>query len=201
MFFWKKLSWFCLLLLATSGVGCSSGCASNLLETPSPADDDSGVEDPNTWENCGGALGDHPCNFTLLDQNGEDWTLYDHYGDVVVITFSTGWCHWSQVVADRAQALQDNYSDQGLVWTTILIEDASGGEVTDEVVQAWITAHNITSAPVLAGDRSIIDVDAETGFPVTGWPTIIVIDKQMIIAHAQRGWSEEQITTWIEEEL
>lgn len=201
MFFWKKLSWFCLLVLATSGVGCSSGCVSDYLETPPPAENDSGLEDPNTWENCGGALGDHPCNFTLLDQNGEDWTLYDHHGDVVVITFSTGWCNWCQIVADQTQAIQDSYSDQGLVWATILIEDASGGEVTAEVIQAWIAAHNITSAPVLAGDRSIIDVDAETGFPVTGWPTIIVIDKQMIIAHAQRGWSEEQITVWIEEEL
>lgn len=184
-----------------SGVGCSSGCASNLLEIPPPAESDSGPEDPSTWEHCGGAVGDHPCNFTLQDQDGENWTLYDHYGDVVVITFSTGWCNWCQIVADRAQAIQDNYSDQGLVWVTILIEDASGGEVTDEVIQEWIATHNITNAPVLAGDRSIIDVDAETGFPVTGWPTIIVIDKQMIIAHAQRGWSEEQITTWIEEEL
>lgn len=201
MFFWKKLSWFCLLLLAMSGVGCSSGCASNLLEVPPPVENDSGPEDPITWEHCGGAVGDHPCDFTLPDQNGDDWTLYDHYGDVVVITFSTGWCHWCQVVADRAQAIQDSYSDQGLVWVTILIEDASGGEVTDEVIQEWITSHNITNAPVLAGDRSIIDTDAESGFPVTGWPTIIVIDKRMIIAHAQRGWSEERITTWIEEEL
>ena len=201
MFFWKKLSWFCFILLTATWMGCSSGCTSEFLETPPPIENDSGPKGPDTWAHCGGAVGEHPCNFTFSDQNGDDWSLYDHYGDVVVITFSTGWCHWCQVVANKAQVIQDTYSEQGLIWVTVLIEADDGGEVTNEVLLSWTSTYNITSAPVLAGDRSIIDESAEVGFPVTGWPTIIVLDRDMIISHAQRGWSEDQVIAWIEEEL
>ena len=38
------------------------------------------VEEPSpiTWESCSHNIGDHPCDFTLVDQNGNDWNLYEN---------------------------------------------------------------------------------------------------------------------------
>jgi len=32
------------------------------------------------WEDCSQEMGDHPCDFTLVDQHGEEFSLYDHHG-------------------------------------------------------------------------------------------------------------------------
>ena len=88
-----------------------------------------------------------------------------------------------------------------LFWVTVLIEDVTGSDVDVSEALQWANEYGIISAPVLAGDRSIIDTAAETGFPVTGWPTMVIIDREMIISKGIRGWSESQMVAWIEEEL
>ena len=37
-------------------------------------------------------IGDKACNFTLYDQDGDVWELYDHHGDIILLDFSTIWC-------------------------------------------------------------------------------------------------------------
>jgi cytochrome oxidase Cu insertion factor (SCO1/SenC/PrrC family) len=37
------------------------------------------------WDDCSQEMGDHPCDFTLVDQHGEDFNLYDHYGKIIII--------------------------------------------------------------------------------------------------------------------
>ena len=37
--------------------------------------------------------------------------------------------------------------------------------------------------PVLGSDRNMIDYSAKTGYPITSWPTLVVIDKQMVLRH------------------
>jgi len=38
----------------------------------------------------------------------------------------------------------------------------------------------------------------EDGYPITGWPTIVIIDRTMKIDQGMNGFSESMIQTWVE---
>ena len=42
-------------------------------------------------DNLGTEVGDTMANFTLLNENGEEVSLYDYYGDVIMTVESAGW--------------------------------------------------------------------------------------------------------------
>jgi hypothetical protein len=54
-----------------------------------------------------------------------------------------------------------------------------------------------SSTPVLGADRSIIDYSAITGYPITAWPTIVVIDKEMVLKYGMNGWSSAAVDNWV----
>ena len=159
-------------------------------------------EDPAiTYEDCSGRVGDHPCNFEFLDQNDDTWNLWDHTGTVMVIDFSTMWCGVCKSIAGDTQAHQDTYTDLGFdfLWVTVLVDDTSWGNPPDQQdVQDWVDAYGITTAPVLAGDRSLIDTTAASGIPIVSWPTFIIVDQDMRITYGLGGWSESMITNELE---
>jgi len=76
---------------------------------------------PVRWSTCGTRPAYHPCNFVLLDQNGEEFQLYDHYDKAIVVDFSTGWCGPCKRAADVVQEHSDSYADEGLLYITVLI--------------------------------------------------------------------------------
>jgi len=178
-------------------VSCGSSCTADKIDDDDSAPPAVVTPDPIDWDECSGMPGDHPCNFTFVDQDGNDWTLYDNYGKVILLDFSTMWCGYCRVSAAEVQALHDQYGPD-FIWVTILIEDGSGGDITIDDVQLWAETYGISSAPVLVGDRSIIDPTAENGYPVTSWPMFILIDDEMIIDWGLRGWSQELIIEAIE---
>ena len=57
-----------------------------------------------------------------------------------------------------------------------------------------------TEALVLAGSRDMIDTTEplEDGYPITSWPTIVVIDRSMVLQHGLNGWSQSAIQGWVE---
>ena len=178
-----------LLSLVILGASCETKCSE---PTPPP---------PVTWTECGGMIGDHPCNFSFKDQEGNDWDLYAHRGSVIVLDFSSMWCGYCKVAAADVQPIMDVYSSRGFIWVTVLIEDSSGNSVSVNEAKRWANEYGITSAPVLAADDSIIDFSAEDGFPVGGWPTMAVINREMIISQGITGWNKQQMVEWIESEL
>ena len=190
-------------ILSTIVVGCSSCEPSNVLTN----DDDSAVievvEPTVTWEDCGGNLGDHACDFTFKDQSDEEWSLYDHHGTVMVLDFSAVWCGYCQVAAAEVQTLQDHFDTTGedFLWVTILIDDATGNPPDLSVVQEWANTYGIITSPVLQGDRSIIDTTAEDGYPITSWPMFLIVDEDLIIESGLRGWSQELLFDMITDAL
>ena len=136
------------------------------------------VEEPSpiTWESCSHNIGDHPCDFTLADQNGDDWNLYENYGNIIILDFSTEWCGYCQVAASEAQALQDEYEDQGVIYVTILIENSSGNPANQELVTGWADYFNI-DAPVLAGSRDMLNSTTAGGWIIEGGPSFYIINK------------------------
>jgi thiol-disulfide isomerase/thioredoxin len=165
-------------------LGCS-GC------NDTSVDDEIVVEDnPITWTECGYEFGDHPCDFTLTDQNGDPWSLYDNYGSIMVLDFSTEWCYYCQVAAADAQQIQDAYADRDVIYVTIMIEDHQGNSPSQDMIDRWVSNFGIT-APVLAGSRDLIS----EGWDISGWPTFFFITRDMKIRTGMRGYSDETMIT------
>jgi len=155
---------------------------------------------PVRWSKCGTHPAEHPCNFVLLDQNGKEFQLYDHYDKAIVVDFSTGWCGPCRRAADEVQSHADNFAEDGLIYITVLIETADREDPTVADLQAWADEHNITSAPVLAGSRALLE-SGGGDWTLTGWPTFYFIKREMDMHITMRGWSEELLLELIEEIL
>jgi thiol-disulfide isomerase/thioredoxin len=148
-------------------------------------------------------LGDKACNFRLTDQNGETWDLYTHIGDVIVIDFSTIWCGPCQMAGYYTQAIQDDYSGEGVQIVTVLIDGAIGGVApTEQEIDEWVVAHGITSAPILQGSRDkMLDPTAIVGYALGGFPTYLYLDRDMKFYSGHTGFSDEYVRQKIEEGL
>ena len=196
--FLRQVSNFVFLICLMFFTGCSAYVDDDDSATEPDASDTS---NPITWTDCGGKVGDRPCDFTFVDQNGDEWNLYDNYGQVILLDFSTMWCSYCQISAMDVQNVQDHYGPDGLIWVTLLVDDLSGGDVSLDEVQLWANTYGITTAPVLMADRSIIDTTGEDGYPVQSWPMFILVDQDMNIIWGLRGWSSELILAAIEDTL
>ena len=182
-------------ILALSLTACGAS-----LEKPST---DSFVEEEEqevSWENCAQQVGSHPCDFTLRDQHDNDVSLYDFYGSIVVLDLSAMWCAPCQAAAKAAEDVVDSYGHDKVQWVTILIEDSQGNAPDLDDLQAWASAYH-GSSPIIAGDRSLIDVSGNSGFPLTSWPTFLIIDKGLNVKWILKGWGEEEIRLLIEDVL
>ena len=78
----------------------------------------------------------------------------------------------------------------------VLIENQYGMPPTQEDLQSWVDMANI-QVPVLGSDRNMIDYSAKTGYPITSWPTLVVIDKKMVLKHGLNGWNGAAIDAWV----
>ena len=195
----EKLAFLALWLLAVFLIFCATGCSPS-ISTDSP---DTSIETGYSfvdWKECSQVVGAHPCNFTLLDQNNNPWSLYDHYGKVVVLDFSAMWCGICNKIAQKGEEFINDYGADNVVWVTILIDDAQGNPIDQEDLQHWASTYNL-STPVLAGSRNMIDYSSKYGYNIISWPTMIVISKEMVITYGSHGWNEATTRQAVEDNL
>ena len=153
-----------------------------------------------TWDTCSQVPGDNPCNFSFKNQHGKDVELYDHYGKVIIVDLSTMWCGICRNIAPVGEQIVLDYGPENVVWLTLLVENSSGMTPDANDLQEWVSTYGLTS-DVLAADRSIIDSNGITGYPVSGWPTIVVINREMVVHQGVTGWSEGLLRSWLGEVL
>ncbi len=153
-------------------------------------------EPPANLVGTGFAEGQVPPDFRLLDQHGDDVSLWQFYGSVVLLDVSTMWCAPCQEIAQHTEATYEAFKDDGFMYLTVLHEDVENRPPTIEDLEEWATSFGI-SAPVLA------DGDQATGAAVTQgqYPAVIVIGRDMTIADRPRSLDAATIDRAIEDAL
>ena len=182
------------------------GCPAPLKITEKTGTDSTAVEPmvPEQFgiintENCDQeAIGSSVCNMVFYDQNKDVWELYEQEGKVVILDFSTVWCGPCQNAGHYIQPIQDDYAGN-LEFVTVLVDGAAGDPPTEAEINEWVTSHNITTAPVLYADRTVLDQTGETGYLVGGFPTYVFLDKELKIHVGAVGFNERYVRTIIEE--
>ena len=149
------------------------------------------------WETCSNQLQSHACNTQAFDVSGLV-ELYDHYKKPIVLDLSTMWCGYCQTAGREAQAIQDSYASDDLIYITVLIENFQGEPPEMEDLVSWNTEMGITTAPVWAASRDIIGQNPEEQWALTSWPTFYFIDRDMKVKGLLRGYSHERIIEGID---
>jgi len=150
-----------------------------------------------TWETCGQKPGENPCNFALQDQHANTVELYEHYGKVIILDFSTMWCSVCHNIATTGDDFVTDYGEENVIWLTILIDNTQGNPPSQEDLELWVDLFGI-ELPVLAGSRDMLDETATEGYPISSWPTIVVVNKEMLLYNGINGWSETTVRGWVE---
>jgi len=171
----------CMVLLST-------GCVPHLT---SPGLDDSGVVSTwvapdNGWSVAqppagltgqGYGIGQVMPDFLLMDQNGDQVSLWQFYGSVVVVDISTMWCGPCATIADAVTDTWREHESQGFMYLTLLPEDTLGQVPDQKDLQRWASDHSI-EAPVL---QDGIGRSYEMA-PDAAYPRIYVVDRDMTVA-------------------
>lgn len=152
--------------------------------------------------NCGYAPGEHACDFTLFNHKNEYVSLHDYKGKVILLDFSTMWCYYCGAAAMKEVELVNMYKDSGFEWITVLVENDNGKQPSCNDLKSWVKEFNLES-PVLSGKKGeLLDFEndgLDVGYRCAGYPTFVIIDKEMTIVEYIHGWSYEGIKTKIEE--
>ena len=175
-----------------------SACGPAELET------DTVIQDPYpfaTWETCSQTVGDHPCNFTLLDQHNEEISLYDFYGSPIILDLSAMWCGPCQIAGSDVQSTVERFEENGVRYITVLIEDLAGGEVDQSDAQSWAANLGIETEPILQGSRDLLSADPTLGWPLQSWPTFILITSKMEVYYFQVGYNQQVLDMLIEDTI
>lgn len=145
---------------------------------------------------CGTLLDRQICNFQTINSAGETVDIYDYIGKPMIIDLSAMWCGPCVTAATEVQSVQDEYD---LNYVTVLIENSNGENPSPDDLQFWESYFDITSAPVLGGNRDIVTSDIlliENQLYLTSWPTFYFLDDELRVKGYFKGFNQQVIEDW-----
>ncbi len=140
--------------------------------------------------------GDVVMEVRLPDQFGAEVSIWQFYGSVVAVDFSTMWCSPCQDLAAGVQATADAYAAEGFVYLTVLPQDVEGEVPDTEDLNLWADSFGIQE-PVLSDSLSV----AEQAVPLQNWPVVLVIGRDLKVKSRLDGPTEAVVHASIEAAL
>ncbi len=161
--------------------------------------------EPNAWQGAtppanlvaqGYQEGQVPPDLRLVDQFGDEVSLWQFYGDVVLLDISTMWCAPCQELAQHTQETWVDYRDDGFTYVTVLQQDVEGGDVDVEELNEWTSAFGI-EAPTLADPDRLTEAAISQG----QYPAVLVLDRNMKVATRVKTVTDGEVRRAIEDVL
>jgi thiol-disulfide isomerase/thioredoxin len=127
--------------------------------------------------------GSKAIDFTLADLAGKKHTLSQQRGKVVMLDFWASWCGPCRMQMPRVEKLHHEYKSRGLVVYAINLRESPS------VARRYLEKNKYTTTALLDPTGSVSDQ-----YRVTGIPSLVVIDKEgMIAAHFVGVRSEDDL--------
>lgn len=184
----------------------SFGCVPVLTSPQDSASQSCWESADNTWssstprsdlEATGFGQGETPPDMCMMDQFGNEVSLWQFYGQLILIDVSAEWCAPCQELATEVDHTWKDYEDRGFMYLTILAEDNASQIPNQEVLNQWATDFEIT-APVLSDSEGYRNQLVPTG----AYPRLMLIDRNMRVSVDNvTPANDENIRAKIEEAL
>lgn len=149
-----------------------------------PAADDKGEKKDNAGQHKSDpsllAVGSVAPAWTLKDPEGNEHSLSDYRGKVVVMDFWGTWCGWCVKAMPQIQAVHEKYKDKPVVVLGINNEHDKRADPKKFMEDKKFTYGLLLKAETIAPK-----------YKVRGWPTLYVIDPEGKVAFAESGFSPE----------
>jgi peroxiredoxin len=133
-------------------------------------------EPPGTDLNTGYYVGDIVPDFRLEDQFGETVSMWQFYGQVVLLDVATMWCGPCRTLGSTSEATWEHYKDDGFIYLTVLQENMDDGPPSQADLEAWATLYGITQPVLGDGDKT-----TEGALKHGGYPAVLVIDRDLTV--------------------
>lgn len=119
-------------------------------------------------------------NFKVITTSGQQVSLDNYRGYVLVVDFFATWCQPCRQSIPHLVEMNRKYGKQGLQ-----ILGLSADEDGERLVKSFANEYHINYPLALAGDTATAD------FGIRSVPVMFVIDKKGAIAEIYRGFSDE----------
>ena len=134
-------------------------------------------------------------SFILKDVKGNNVSLSDFKGKVVVIDFWSTWCSWCKETTQELEKLHKNYRDRDVVFLGISMDSGSSA---GKKVRNFAQKYDLTYLML------IDDSSASRAYQVNKIPTTYILDRDHIIKEIYPGYLPalgEKIAETIEKSL
>jgi peroxiredoxin len=121
-------------------------------------------------------------NFTLVDINGEQFSLSDHLGKVVLLDFFSTWCGPCIIEIEHFKGLYNRYSPDQLVILSISVDPYTD---TVQVLQSFAQRNEMTW--IVARDTG----NVAYRYGVSPIPHLVIVDAEGYKRHSHIGLTSE----------
>ncbi len=131
-------------------------------------------------------------DFTLKDKDGNEVSLSDYKGKVIILNFFTTWCKYCIQEMPEFQEVSQEYSDDVVF---LLVDVFQAENISEDEVFNWYEEKGYTMPMVVDSEGSL-----QQTYPVTGFPTSYVINRDFNVLGSLPGAVDKATLTSIIED-